>query len=157
MTSNEFMLHISDKIYHGLPKSTDNWKMAQTLNCNSEFSKKKYTVLQITVKLDTFEIWDLATGSLESVSTEPANQGGHSESIQWFLLIVAKRLVSIPKPLKGDRRTDLISCGIGSVLSKPRATNPRMETKISDRPNMRNNMAWHRLLTTVVWILASAQ
>ena len=42
----------------------------------------------------------------------------------------------------------LISCGIGNVLSSPRATNPRMVTYMSEVPKIRNNMARHILSVT---------
>jgi hypothetical protein len=48
-----------------------------------------------------------------------------------------------------------MNCGIGSVLSKPRAMYPRMPIKISERPNIRNKMVSHRLnaLLACLWIV----
>jgi hypothetical protein len=39
----------------------------------------------------------------------------------------------------------LINCGMGSVLSSPKATNPSIVTYSSDRLKIKNNIAEHKL------------
>lgn len=53
--------------------------------------------------------------------------------------------VVILKPYKDFCLWLLISCGIGSVLSTPKAINPRTNMKASERPKMRYRMAWTRM------------
>jgi len=47
-----------------------------------------------------------------------------------------------------------MSCGIGNVLSSPRAANPRSPMNTSERTKMRNKMAWHSLDRVIGYVEA---
>lgn len=52
----------------------------------------------------------------------------------------------VTKPNRRDLvQTCLISCGIGRVLSSPKATKPSSETNSSLRPKIRKRMVWQSL------------
>jgi len=61
--------------------------MAQTLNCNGEDCRKKYTVLQRDAEHvgHAVDKRDL----LEGISSNPTDEGRRSEAIQRALLIIA--------------------------------------------------------------------
>jgi len=127
------------------PKSIDNWKMAHTLNCSGDAWRKKYTVL---IPTDWFCVvirnWTvrLTWTYLPLPSLLESRAETHTETVAysyWWTRIVRG------EPFDVKLSTHLINCGIGRVLSSPNATNPSIETNISERPNIRKRMAWQRL------------
>lgn len=65
---------------------------------------------------------------LERIPTHPPDQCGSTEAIERFLFVIAGQCQSkLMKPWITVHVTNLISCGIGSVLSIPNAINPTME------------------------------
>ena len=83
-------------------------------------------------------------GVLECISCYPAYKGGHAEPVEWPLFKITNRAWAKLSP-DNTEHTNLMSCGMGRVLSRPRATNPRIETKTSERPKIKNKMAKHSL------------
>jgi len=93
--------------------------------------------------------------SLERVSTDPTNEGGHPESVQRTLFVITGVFVNLRVRATKIGSTYLSNCGIGKVLSRPNATNPSIPTNISERPKMRNRIAWHKLQNT--WSTSTCQ
>ena len=122
-----------------------SWKMEQTLNWSGDCCRKKYTTLIscIWIKLKKCRMYNLYT--LERISTNPADEGRHAKAVKGPLTIIARtRCEWVTIAMRNLMH--LINCGIGKVLSSPKATNPRVPINVFDRPKIRNKIAWERLI-----------
>ena len=123
-----------------------SWKIAHTLNCIGDPCMKKYTVLN---RCQYWANHTMSCNILERITTKPSQECWCAEAIQGLLLVVATKIdISTEwRYILILLRTYLMNCGMGNVLSNPRAAYPSAEMKKSDRPKIKNSIVWTKLET----------